>query len=111
MLCGFFKGGEEMYSLFVYIFIVVMMVILLGVDIMFVMKNIFRYGVKVGWYNIFGLVIGFFFWMVIVILGLLVVIVKLVFFFIMIKYLGVVYLIYLGIKSFFVKSMFFIDDM
>ncbi|WP_342623124.1 LysE family transporter [Bacillus subtilis] len=100
-----------MHSLLAYIPIAAMMVIMPGADTMLVMKNTLRYGPKAGRYNILGLATGLSFWTVIAILGLSVVIAKSVILFTTIKYLGAAYLIYLGIKSFFAKSMFSLDDM
>ncbi|MDZ5670514.1 MULTISPECIES: LysE family transporter [Bacillus] len=100
-----------MHSLLAYIPIAAMMVIMPGADTMLVMKNTLRYGPKAGRYNILGLATGLSFWTVIAILGLSVVIAKSVILFTMIKYLGAAYLIYLGVKSFFAKSMFSLDDM
>ncbi|MCY7781604.1 LysE family transporter [Bacillus sp. FSL H8-0515] len=100
-----------MHSLLAYIPIAAMMVIMPGADTMLVMKNTLRYGPKAGRYNILGLATGLSFWTVIAILGLSVVIAKSVILFTTIKYLGAAYLIYLGVKSFFAKSMFSIDDM
>lgn len=74
-------------------------------------ENTLRYGPKVYRYNILGLATGLSFWTVIAILGLSVVIAKSVILFTTIKYLGAAYLIYLGVKSFFAKSMFSLDDM
>ncbi len=100
-----------MHSLLAYIPIAAMMVIMPGADTMLVMKNTLRYGPKAGRYNILGLATGLSFWTVIAILGLSVVIAKSVILFTTIKYLGAAYLIYLGVKSFFAKSMFSLDDM
>lgn len=100
-----------MHSLLAYIPIAAMMVIIPGADTMLVMKNTLRYGLKAGRYNILGLATGLSFWTVIAILGLSVVIAKSVILFTTIKYLGAAYLIYLGVKSFFAKSMFSLDDM
>ena len=52
----------------------------------------------------------FLFWTLIAILGLSVVIAKSVILFSTIKYLGAAYLIYLGIKSFFAKSVFSLKE-
>ncbi|MCC2526259.1 LysE family transporter [Bacillus halotolerans] len=100
-----------MHSLLAYIPIAAMMVIIPGADTMLVMKNTLRYGAKAGRYNILGLATGLSFWTVIAILGLSMVIAKSVILFTTIKYLGAAYLIYLGIKSFFAKNMFSLDDM
>ncbi|MCK8098887.1 LysE family transporter [Bacillus sp. 2CMS4F] len=100
-----------MHSLLAYIPIAAMMVIIPGADTMLVMKNTLRYGAKAGRYNILGLATGLSFWTVIAILGLSMVIAKSVILFTTIKYLGGAYLIYLGIKSFFAKNMFSLDDM
>ncbi|MEG7333485.1 LysE family transporter [Bacillus subtilis] len=99
-----------MHSILTYIPIAAMMVIIPGADTMLVMKNTLRYGAKAGRYNILGLATGLSFWTVIAILGLSVVIAKSVILFTTIKYLGAAYLIYLGIKSFFAKSMFSFDE-
>ncbi|WP_458104101.1 LysE family transporter [Bacillus sp. PK3-037] len=100
-----------MHSLLAYIPIAAMMVIIPGADTMLVMKNTLRYGAKAGRYNILGLATGLSFWTIIAILGLSMVIAKSVILFTTIKYLGAAYLIYLGIKSFFAKNMFSLDDM
>nr|WGD85497.1 LysE family transporter [Bacillus subtilis] len=101
-----------MHSLLAYIPIAAMMVIMPGADTMLVMKNTLRYGTESRYrYNILGLATGLSFWTVIAILGLSVVIAKSVILFTTIKYLGAAYLIYLGVKSFFAKSMFSLDDM
>ncbi|MCC3357148.1 homoserine/threonine efflux transporter [Bacillus sp. REN16] len=99
-----------MDSLLTYISIAAMMVIIPGVDTMLLIKNTLRYGSKAGRYTVLGMATGLSFWTLIAILGLSVVIAKSVILFSTIKYLGAAYLIYLGIKSFFAKSVFSLED-
>lgn len=99
-----------MDSLLTYISIAAMMVIVPGADTMLLMKNTLNYGPKAGRYTVLGMATGLSFWTLIAVLGLSVVIAKSVILFSTIKYLGAAYLIYLGIKSFFAKSMFSLEE-
>jgi RhtB (resistance to homoserine/threonine) family protein len=99
-----------MDSLLIYISIAAMMVIIPGVDTMLLVKNTLAYGPKAGRFTVLGMAAGLSFWTLIAILGLSVVIAKSVVLFSIIKYLGAAYLIYLGIKSFFTKSMFSLKE-
>jgi RhtB (resistance to homoserine/threonine) family protein len=99
-----------MDSLLTYISIAAMMVVIPGADTMLLVKNTLRYGPKAGRYTVLGMVTGLSFWTLIAILGLSVVIAKSVILFSTIKYLGAAYLIYLGIKSFFAKSVFSLEE-
>ncbi|MDQ0227824.1 homoserine/threonine efflux transporter [Metabacillus niabensis] len=99
-----------MDSLLTYISIAAMMVVIPGADTMLLVKNTLSYGRKAGRYTVLGMATGLSFWTLIAILGLSVVIAKSVILFSTIKYLGAAYLIYLGIKSFFAKSMFTLEE-
>lgn len=99
-----------MDSLLTYISIAAMMVVIPGADTMLLVKNTLSYGPKAGRYTVLGMATGLSFWTLIAILGLSVVIAKSVILFSTIKYLGAAYLIYLGIKSFFAKSLFSLED-
>jgi RhtB (resistance to homoserine/threonine) family protein len=99
-----------MDSLLTYISIAAMMVVIPGADTMLLVKNTLSYGPKAGRYTVLGMATGLSFWTLIAILGLSVVIAKSVILFSTIKYLGAAYLIYLGIKSFFAKSVFSLEE-
>ncbi|MFJ8260012.1 homoserine/threonine efflux transporter [Peribacillus asahii] len=99
-----------MDSLLTYISIAAMMVVIPGVDTMLLVKNTLSHGPKAGRYTVLGMATGLSFWTLIAILGLSVVIAKSVILFSTIKYLGAAYLIYLGIKSFFAKSVFSLEE-
>ncbi|MFY0758539.1 homoserine/threonine efflux transporter [Metabacillus dongyingensis] len=99
-----------MDSLLTYISIAAMMVIIPGADTMLLVKNTLSFGPKAGRYTVLGMAMGLSFWTLIAILGLSVVIAKSVILFSTIKYLGAAYLIYLGIKSFFAKSIFSLEE-
>ncbi|WP_144556048.1 homoserine/threonine efflux transporter [Bacillus sp. X1(2014)] len=99
-----------MDSLLTYISIAAMMVVIPGADTMLLVKNTLSYGPKAGRYTVLGMASGLSFWTLIAILGLSVVIAKSVILFSTIKYLGAAYLIYLGIKSFFAKSVFSLEE-
>jgi len=98
-----------MDSLLTYISIAAMMVVIPGADTMLLVKNTLSYGPKAGRFTVLGMAAGLSFWTLIAILGLSVVIAKSVILFSTIKYLGAAYLIYLGIKSFFAKSVFSLE--
>jgi RhtB (resistance to homoserine/threonine) family protein len=99
-----------MDSLLTYILIVGMMVIIPGADTMLLLKNTLSYGPKAGRYTVLGMATGLSFWTIIAILGLAVVVAKSMILFNTIKYLGAAYLIYLGVKSFFAKSTFSLEE-
>ena len=99
-----------MESLLTYILVTTMMVVIPGADTMLLVKNTLSYGPKAGRYTVLGMATGLTFWTVIAILGLSVVIAKSVILFSAIKYLGAAYLIYLGIKSIFAKSVFSLKE-
>ncbi|MCF6409739.1 homoserine/threonine efflux transporter [Pseudalkalibacillus salsuginis] len=99
-----------MDSLLTYISIAAMMVIIPGADTMLLVKNTLSYGPKAGRFTVLGTVTGLSFWTLIAILGLSVIIAKSVILFSTIKYLGAAYLVYLGIKSIFTKSIFSIEE-
>lgn len=99
-----------MDSLLTYISIAAMMVVIPGADTMLVVKNTLNYGPKAGRYTLLGITMGLSFWTLIAVLGLSVVIAKSVVLFNMIKYLGAAYLIFLGVKSFFAKSSFSLEE-
>ncbi|MFT4413301.1 homoserine/threonine efflux transporter [Fredinandcohnia humi] len=99
-----------MDSLLTYISIAAMMVVIPGADTMLLVKNTLSYGPRAGRYTVLGMATGLSFWTLIAILGLSVVIAKSVILFSTIKYLGAAYLIYLGIKSFFAKSVFSLEE-
>jgi len=101
---------NRMDSLLTYISIAGMMVVIPGADTMLLLKNTLSFGPKAGRYTVLGMATGLSFWTLIAILGLSVVIAKSVVLFSTIKYLGAAYLIYLGIKSFFAKSVFSIKE-
>ena len=105
-----FLKGNIMDSLLTYISIAAMMVVIPGADTMLLVKNTLSYGPKAGRYTVLGMATGLSFWTLIAILGLSVVIAKSVILFSTIKYLGAAYLIYLGIKSFFAKSVFSLEE-
>ena len=99
-----------MDSLLTYISIAAMMVIIPGADTMLLVRNTLSYGKKGGRFTVLGMAAGLSFWTLIAILGLAVVIAKSVILFSTIKYIGAAYLIYLGIKSFFAKSVFSLEE-
>jgi RhtB (resistance to homoserine/threonine) family protein len=98
-----------MDSLLTYISIAAMMVVIPGADTMLLVKNTLSYGPKAGRYTVLGMATGLSFWTLIAVLGLAVVIAQSVVLFNTIKYLGAAYLIFLGIKSFFAKSVFSLE--
>lgn len=99
-----------MDNLIAYIVMALMMSMLPGTDTVLIMKNTLMHGSKAGRYTILGMATGLTFWTLIVVLGLSVVIAQSVFLFNTIKYLGATYLLYLGIRAFFTKSTFTIED-
>lgn len=111
MLLSTHKRVEHiMDNLLTYISIAAMMVIIPGADTMLLVKNTLSYGTRSGRFTVLGMATGLAFWTVIAVLGLAVVIAQSVVLFSTIKYLGAAYLIFLGIKSFFAKSIFSLDE-
>ncbi|WP_079505057.1 homoserine/threonine efflux transporter [Mesobacillus jeotgali] len=100
-----------MDSILTYISIAAMMVVIPGADTMLLVKNTLSYGPRAGRFTVLGMATGLSFWTLVAILGLSVVIAKSVILFSTIKYMGAAYLIYLGIKSFFAKSVFSLEEM
>jgi RhtB (resistance to homoserine/threonine) family protein len=98
-----------MDNLLTYISIVAMMVIIPGADTMLLVKNTLNHGPKAGRFTVLGMATGLSFWTLIAVLGLAVIIAQSVVLFSTIKYMGAAYLIFLGIKSFFAKSVFSLE--
>lgn len=93
----------ENYMLF--IFIVFFIIMMFGFGFVLVIKNIIFYGRNGGIKIVLGMVFGMMIYIIMVILGFFVILMKFVMLFILIKYVGVFYLIYLVVKL--IKSVFF----
>lgn len=98
-----------MENLFMYILITAMMVMLPGVDFILVTKNTVSLGTKAGQFTTLGIAAGLSIWTIVAVLGLAAIVAQSIVLFNLIKYLGVAYLIFLGIKSFKAKSTFSIE--
>lgn len=99
-----------MNNLVTFMIMALMMSMLPGTDTVLIMKNTLNYGMKSGRYTILGMATGLTFWTITVVLGLSVVIAQSIFLFNTIKYLGAAYLLYLGIKALFTKSIFSLEN-
>jgi RhtB (resistance to homoserine/threonine) family protein len=98
-----------MENLFMYILITAMMVMLPGVDFILVTKNTVSLGTKAGQFTTLGIAAGLSIWTIVAVLGLAAIVAQSIVLFNLIKYLGVAYLIFLGIKSFKARSTFSIE--
>ncbi|WP_040984351.1 LysE family translocator [Oceanobacillus jeddahense] len=98
-----------MDNLLAYLLMALMMSMLPGTDTVLVMKNTFSYGTRAGYFTILGIAAGLTFWTMIAVFGLSIVIARSVFLFNTIKYLGAVYLIYLGVRTFISRDTFSMD--
>lgn len=94
-----------MEHLLAYISLSALMVIMPGADTILLIKNTLSYGHKAGISTMIGMVAGLLFWALLSILGLALVISNSMILFSLIKYLGALYLIYLGIKIILAKEM------
>lgn len=98
-----------MENLFMYILISLMMVIVPGVDFILVTKNTVSHGTRAGHFTTLGIVLALSIWTIVAVLGLSAIVAKSIVLFNIIKYLGVAYLVFLGIKSIRNKSTYSIE--
>lgn len=98
-----------MENLFMYILISLIMVIVPGVDFILVTKNTVSHGTRAGHFTTLGIVLALSIWTIVAVLGLSAIVAKSIVLFSIIKYLGVAYLVFLGIKSIMNKSTFSIE--
>ena len=87
----------ENYLLF--ILMSIMLIILPGPDTALITKNSISKGKKAGMHTVFGTLVALLIHTLATVLGLSALIVKSAFFFSLLKYIGAIYLIYLGCKS------------
>ncbi|OKL36905.1 LysE family transporter [Domibacillus mangrovi] len=99
-----------MDNLGAYITIIMMMALLPGADTILLVKNTLAHGTTAGRYTILGMAVGLSFWTLISLLGLSIVIAQSAVLFSTIKYLGAAYLIYLGVRGFFAKSVLSLEQ-
>jgi Putative threonine efflux protein len=86
-----------------------MMVIVPGVDFILVTKNTVSSGTRAGQFTTLGIASALSIWTIVAVLGLSAIVAKSIVLFNIIKYLGVAYLVFLGIKSIRNKSTFSIE--
>ena len=98
-----------MGSLLAFCLMALMMSMLPGADTVLIMKNTISHGAKAGRSTILGMATGLTFWTLIAVLGLAVVIAQSLLLFSAIKYLGAAYLLYLGVRIFFTKSLLSVE--
>jgi Putative threonine efflux protein len=85
------------------------MVIVPGVDFILVTKNTVSSGTRAGQFTTLGIASALSIWTIVAVLGLSAIVAKSIVLFNIIKYLGVAYLVFLGIKSIRNKSTFSIE--
>lgn len=98
-----------MENLFMYILISLMMVIVPGVDFILVTKNTVSRGTRAGQFTTLGIALALSIWTIVAVLGLSAIVAQSIVLFNIIKYLGVAYLVFLGIKSIRNKSTFSVE--
>lgn len=79
--------------------VALMIVMVPGVDSLLVLKNTMIHGKKAGLFTMVGIVVALFVWTTLAVLGLATIIAQSMFIFLLIKYAGAAYLVYLGIQS------------
>jgi len=89
-----------------YILIAAMMVIAPGVDTILVTKNTLSLGTRAGQYTTLGIASGLSVWTIVAVLGLAAIVAHSIVLFTTIKYLGIGYLVFLGLKFFMDKNTF-----
>ncbi|WP_432703193.1 LysE family translocator [Lysinibacillus sphaericus] len=88
-----------MHELWMFTAVVLMIVMVPGVDSLLVLKNTIVHGKKAGFFTMVGIVLALIVWTTLAVLGLATIISKSMVVFLVIKYAGAAYLIYLGIQS------------
>lgn len=88
-----------MHELWMFTAVALMIVMVPGVDSLLVLKNTIVHGKKAGFFTMVGIVLALMVWTTLAVLGLATIILKSMVVFLVIKYAGAAYLIYLGIQS------------
>ena len=93
-----------MQEIWMFTAVALMIVMVPGVDSLLVLKNTMVHGKKAGFFTMVGIVVALFVWTTLAVLGLATIIAKSMVVFLVIKYAGAAYLVYLGIQSWHAKA-------
>lgn len=93
-----------MQEIWMFTAVALMIVMVPGVDSLLVLKNTMVHGKKAGFFTMVGIVVALFVWTTLAVLGLATIIAKSMVVFLVIKYAGAAYLVYLGIQSWRAKA-------
>lgn len=86
-------------NMWVFMIIATLIVVVPGVDFLLVAKNTLNFGKNAGHSTTFGIIIALCIWTLLAVFGLATIVANSIVLFTMIKYLGAVYLIWLGIQA------------
>ncbi|MEK4230270.1 LysE family translocator [Solibacillus sp. FSL H8-0538] len=86
-------------NLLIFIMIATMLVIIPGVDFLLVTKNTLNYGKHAGHFTTLGILLGLTVWTILAVLGLATIVANSIILFTIIKYLGAIYLLWLGVQA------------
>ncbi len=98
------KVGQQMINYYGFLFLVTMLILVPGPDYVIITKNTLASGAKSGFQTVLGTVSALLCHTIFAVVGLSALIVKSAFLFNGLKYIGAIYLIYLGVKSLFAKE-------
>lgn len=93
-----------MQEIWMFTAVALMIVMVPGVDSLLVLKNTMIHGKKAGFFTMVGIVLALFVWTTLAVLGLATIIAKSMVVFMIIKYAGAAYLVYLGVQSWRAKA-------
>lgn len=93
-----------MQGIWMFTVVALMIVMVPGVDSLLVLKNTMMHGKKAGFFTMVGIVLALFVWTTLAVLGLATIIAKSMVVFLVIKYAGAAYLVYLGVQSWCAKA-------
>lgn len=93
-----------MQEIWMFTVVALMIVMVPGVDSLLVLKNTMIHGKKAGFFTMMGIVLALFVWTTLAVLGLATIIAKSMVVFLVIKYAGAAYLVYLGVQSWRAKA-------
>lgn len=91
-------------NLWVFVMIATLIVVIPGVDFLLVSKNTLNFGKNAGHFTSIGIILALFIWTFLAVLGLATVVASSIVLFTIIKYLGALYLIWLGIQALLAKK-------
>lgn len=98
------RGETMIENLWAFVLIATLIVVIPGVDFLLVTKNTLNFGKNAGHFTTMGIILALFIWTILAVLGLATIVANSIVLFTIIKYLGALYLIWLGIQALLAKK-------